>query len=248
VVHQIPAVAKSDASVLISGETGTGKELLSRAVHYSSDRASYPFVAVNCGSLVETLLEDEFFGHERGAFTGALCQKSGVLTQAHRGTLFLDEVNTLSAMAQIDLLRVVQERKFRAIGSQRDQAADIRIVAATNTQLDQLVHSGSFRADLYYRLSVFWLHLPPLRERKEDIVLLAAHFLDKHALSKDSELKLSSSACEALLAWHWPGNVRELENAIIRAVHFAGAGSIETPDLRLPANAKPTAEAGPDAF
>ncbi len=220
---------------------------MARAVHYSSARASYPFVAVNCGALVETLLEDEFFGHERGAFTGALCQKSGVLAQAHRGTLFLDEVDTLSAKAQIDLLRVVQERKFRAIGSQRDQAADIRIVAATNTQLDQLVHSGSFRADLYYRLSVFWLHLPPLRERKEDIVLLAAHFLDKHTLSKDSELKLSSTACEALLAWHWPGNVRELENAIIRAVHFSGAGSIETPDLRLPASAKPTAEAGPAA-
>jgi DNA-binding NtrC family response regulator len=234
VIQQIPPVAKSNASVLICGETGTGKELVARAIHYISDRAEYPFVAVNCGSLSDTLLEDELFGHERGAFTGAFSGRVGVLAQAQGGTLFLDEVDTLSAKAQIDLLRVLQEKKFRSLGSSRDQDANVRIVAAANAPFDALLQSGSFRIDLYYRLCVFSIRLPALRNRTEDIPELVAHFIEKHAPAEKAGLSVSGSAVDALLAWDWPGNIRELENAIIRGIHFSAGRSIEVADLRLP--------------
>ena len=243
VIRQIPVVSRSNAAVLICGETGTGKELVSRAVHYTSTRAGFPFVAVNCGSLVDTLLEDELFGHERGAFTGALYRRSGVLAEAHGGTLFLDEVDALSPKAQVDLLRVIQEKKFRPIGG-RDQESDVRIVAAANARFEELLQSGAFRVDLYYRLSVFSFRLPPLRERKQDILLLANHFIEKHTPMDKAGLRLGSTAAAGLLAWHWPGNVRELENAIIRGIHFSGSGAIEIGDLRLP-QPNPAADPAP---
>jgi DNA-binding NtrC family response regulator len=246
VVNQIPIVARSDAAVLISGETGTGKELVARAVHYTSARAGFPFVAVNCGSLVDTLLEDELFGHERGAFTGAVYRKAGVLAEANGGTLFLDEVDALSPKAQVDLLRVIQEKKFRVIGG-KDHEANVRIVAAANARFDEVLHDGTFRVDLYYRLCVFSFHLPPLRERRQDIVLLAKHFIEKHAPADKPGLTLSPGAAAGLLAWDWPGNVRELENAIIRGIHFSASGAIEFTDLRVPLVTAASADA-PGAF
>jgi DNA-binding NtrC family response regulator len=232
-IKKLPAVAKSGATVLITGETGTGKELVARAVHYLSDRASQPFVALNCGSLPDTLLEDELFGHERGAFTGAHVRREGLIAQAEKGTLFLDEVDTLPAKAQIDLLRVLQDKRFRTIGSSVEHKADVRILAASNAVLELLVQSGSFRADLYYRLLVFPIFLPVLRDRREDIPALAAHFLEKHALPDKPDLSLTPAAREALLSFDWPGNVRELESAIIRGIHLSETGWIEVDDLGL---------------
>lgn len=232
-IEQVPAVAQTVAAVLISGETGTGKELVARAIHYLSDRGPFPFMAVNCGSLSDTLLESELFGHERGAFTNAQTRREGLIAQAEKGTLFLDEVDTLPAKAQVDLLRVLQDKRFRAVGSSLEQEADVRIVSATNAPLDQLLQSGGFRADLYYRLCVFSISLPPLRDRKEDILVLAAHFLEKHIPAGTSGLKLAPEACAALLSRDWPGNVRELENAIIRGIHLSKTDSIEVGDLGL---------------
>lgn len=232
-IEQIPAVAGSEAPVLIVGETGTGKELIARAVHYLSPRAECPFVAVNCGALPETLLEDELFGHERGAFTSADSRRTGLIEQAEKGTLFLDEVDTLPAKAQVDLLRVLQDKKYRAIGSNREKEASVRIVAATNVPVDQLLSARAFRADLYYRLCVFLLELPPLRARKEDVPALAEHFLKKHTPPEKAELKLSASAAGGLMAWDWPGNVRELENSILRGIHLCRNRTIEPADLGL---------------
>ncbi len=233
-IDPIPAAAQSEAAVLISGETGTGKELVAHAIHYLSVRAALPFVAVNCGSFSDPLLEDALFGHERGAFTGAEKRKQGLVAAADKGTLFLDEVDALSAKAQVDLLRVVQDKKFRPLGSSVEQQVNVRIVAATNTRLDQLLASGGFRLDLYYRLCVFSIQLPALRERKEDILALASHFLRKHAPPEKGPLKLSRLARAALLAWEWPGNVRELESAIIRSIYLCRFGTVEPEDLRLP--------------
>ncbi|MGH7491000.1 MAG: sigma-54 interaction domain-containing protein [bacterium] len=233
-IRHLPHMAKSEASVLITGETGTGKELVARAVHYLSDRAAYPFVAVHCGSLPDTLLENELFGHERGAFTDAHIQRRGLIAQAEKGTLFLDEVETMTLKAQVALLRVLQDKKFRALGSNCEQQADIRVVAATNAPLEQLVQAGNFRADLYYRLCVFSLHLPPLRERKSDIMTLSSYFLKKHLPADRPALQLSPDACEALLAYDWPGNVRELESAIIRGLHLSSTNRIEVKDLGIP--------------
>jgi DNA-binding NtrC family response regulator len=235
-ISQLPAVSKSEAAVMIRGETGTGKELVARAIHYMSGRAAYPFVALNCGSLTDTLLEDELFGHERGAFTGAHARRDGLIAQAKNGTLFLDEVDALSLKAQIDLLRVLQDKRFRAIGSAVERQADVRILAASNASLEQAIRNSTFRTDLYYRLCIFTVSLPPLRERKEDVLLLAAHFLEKHALDDKPGLRLSPAACAALVAWSWPGNVRELENAVLRAIHLCQTDSIEIPDLGLHAN------------
>jgi len=234
-IKKLPAVAKSDGTVLIRGATGTGKELVARAVHYLSDRAPHPFVPVNCGSLSDTLLEDELFGHERGAFTDAHARRDGLIAQAEKGTLFLDEVDTLPAKAQVDLLRVLQDYRFRAVGSSVEHNVDVRIVAATNAPLDRLVDSGSFRADLYFRLCVFLISLPLLRERKEDVLLLAAHFLEKHAPT-DRNWQFAPEASAALLSYDWPGNVRELENAIIRGIHLNETGSISVDDLDLPSS------------
>jgi transcriptional regulator with GAF, ATPase, and Fis domain len=219
VVEQLPAVAKSEATVLVTGETGTGKELVARSIHYLSKRAPFPFVAVNCGSLPDTLLEDELFGHEQGAFTDARSQRRGVIAQAEKGTLFLDEVGALTPRGQVALLRVLQDRSYRPIGCSREQLADVRVVAATNSSLDELVRAGSFRSDFYYRLCVFAVYLPPLRDRREDIIPLARHFLKKHAPNEPT-LQLASAVCGALVAHEWPGNVRELENVIIRAIHL----------------------------
>jgi DNA-binding NtrC family response regulator len=234
-IAQFPAIAKSDAAVLVSGETGTGKELVARAMHYMSGRAPFPFVAVNCGALPDTLLEDELFGHERGAFTDAHLRRLGLIAQAEKGTLFLDEVDTLVPKAQIALLRVLQDKKFRPVGAGYEQQADVRVVAATNTALQQLVQAGAFRADLYYRLCVFSVQLPPLRERVEDISLLASHFLKKHATAGRGLLTLTPEAHRALLSYPWPGNVRELENAILRGIHLSeGREDVDVGDLGLP--------------
>jgi DNA-binding NtrC family response regulator len=233
-IRHLPEVAKSQASVLITGETGTGKELVARAIHYLSPRAGSPFIPVHCGSLPDTLLESELFGHERGAFTDARTQRHGLIIQAEKGTLFLDEVETMTLKAQVALLRVLQDKRFRALGSNREQQADIRVVAATNAPLEQLVQAGTFRADLYYRLCVFSVHLPPLRERKGDIAALASHFLRKHAPADRPELQLAPETREALLAYDWPGNVRELESAIIRGIHLSRTNLIEVKDLGIP--------------
>jgi DNA-binding NtrC family response regulator len=235
-IRHLPDMAKSEASVLITGETGTGKELAARAIHYLSARAAFPFVPVHCGSLPDTLLESELFGHERGAFTDARTQRCGLIVQAEKGTLFLDEVEAMTLKAQVALLRILQDKRFRALGSSREQQADIRVVAATNAPLEQLVQAGTFRADLYYRLCVFSVHLPALRERKEDIMTLSHHFLKKHAPRQAGlELQLASDAREALLAYDWPGNVRELESAIIRGIHLSQTSLIEVKDLGIPA-------------
>jgi DNA-binding NtrC family response regulator len=218
--------------VIITGETGTGKELAARAVHYLSRRAAFPFVSVNCGSLTETLLEEELFGHERGAFTSADRPRRGLIAEAARGTLFLDEIDSLPPKAQTDLLRVVQDKRYRAVGSNREQDADVRIVAATNRCLEQLIAGGSFRPDLYYRLSVFSIRLPALRERVEDILPLARHFIHKHS-APERTVQLTERACSRLSSGKWPGNVRELENAIIRGIHYADDGLIDVEHLGL---------------
>jgi len=230
---QLHRLAESDATVLIVGETGTGKELVARAIHYLSSRAGFPFVAVNCAALPDTLLEDEFFGHERGAFTDAGATRQGLLSQAEKGTLFLDEVESLTARGQGALLRVLHDRTFRPLGSTSERCVDVRFVAATNVDLYGLVRQGAFRADLLYRLRVLWLELPALRDRREDIPLLARHFITKHALRENPEPTLSAAASRALLDFDWPGNVRELENALIRALHLAEDGVIERSHLGL---------------
>lgn len=232
-LHSLPIVAKCDSSVLITGETGTGKELVARAIHYLSERAAFPFVPVNCGRLPETLLEDELFGHERGAFTDAHTQRTGFFAEAEKGTVFLDEVEALSPKGQVVLLRVLEQKTYTIVGSCRERATDVRIVAATNAPLDQLVRDGAFRSDLYYRLFVFSINLPPLRERKGDILLLARHFMQKHTPAGRPVPQISPSAAHALYAHDWPGNVRELENAIIRGVHLCQNNSISVEDIGL---------------
>jgi DNA-binding NtrC family response regulator len=232
-IEPLPAIAKSSATVLISGETGTGKELAARAIHYLSPRAAFPFVAINCGALPDTLLEDELFGHERGAFTDARSRRIGMIAQAEKGTLFLDEVDALTRAAQVTLLRVLQDKGYRPVGAGSEQQADVRVVAATNAPVPGLVQSGAFRADLYFRLCVFTMHLPPLRERREDIAPLASYFLQKHAPPEGSPRRLSEPARASLLAHDWPGNVRELENVIIRGCHLCRGEVIEICDLGL---------------
>jgi DNA-binding NtrC family response regulator len=240
-IARCPAIAKSDATVLIEGETGTGKELVARALHYMSARAAYPFVAVNCGALPDTLLEDELFGHERGAFTDAHLRRHGLLAQGEKGTLLLDEVDTMTPRAQVVLLRFLQDKRFRPVGGSEEQQADVRILAATNAPLQRLAHERTFRADLYYRLSVFSVELPPLRERREDIPLLVHHFLMKHTPIGSTPASLTREACDALMRHAWQGNVRELENAIIRGIHISGGRreiSIHDLDLNVPAEVR----------
>ena len=219
VFRMIQTVAQTGSTVLVTGESGTGKELVARAIHFNSPRRERPFVALNCGAVPETLLESELFGHMKGAFTGADANKKGLLEIADRGTIFLDEIGEMNVTMQVKLLRVLQERRYRRLGGTDESPADIRVVAATNQNLARLVADGKFREDLYYRINVIPMHLPPLRERREDIALLAEHFLEKHATRAGKTLRgISEEVLELLTAYAWPGNVRELENVIERCV------------------------------
>jgi Nif-specific regulatory protein len=228
-------VSATEATVMITGESGTGKELVARAIHYASLRADGPFQAINCAALPETLLESELFGHERGAFTGADRQKAGRFELAAGGTLFLDEVGELSPAVQAKLLRVVQEREFQRVGGTATLRADVRILAATNRNLEQAVAEGRFREDLFYRLNVFPLHLPPLRERGEDVLALAEHFARELAPKFGrAHVGISRDAQAALLAHTWPGNIREVQNAVERALIMSDGGRITAAQLALP--------------
>src|SRR5208337_2349917 len=219
VLDQVRLVAATDATVLIGGETGTGKELIARAIHTHSDRRKRPFVKVNCASIPAELLESELFGHEKGSFTGAIAQRIGRFEAAHGGTLFLDEIGELPLHLQSKLLRAVQEQEFERVGGNRTIQVDVRIVAATNRDLKALVEENRFRADLYYRLAVFPLTVPPLRERREDIAVLTRYFVQKHACRMERNIEsIPTYALEALTNYGWPGNIRELQNVIERSV------------------------------
>ncbi|MHC4984202.1 MAG: sigma 54-interacting transcriptional regulator [Planctomycetota bacterium] len=249
VYDMIARVAGSDATVLICGESGVGKELVAHAVHHSSPRAGKPFVRVNCAALPETIIESELFGHEKGAFTGAVARRKGRFELANKGTLFLDEIGDFSASTQVRLLRVIQEREFERVGGTDTLSVDVRIVAATNRDLEAMVAAGEFRQDLYYRLNVFPIHVPPLRERRTDIVLLADHFAERHGAAAGKPIKrISTPAIDMLNAYHWPGNVRELENCIERAVLLSTDGVIHghhlPPSLQT-AEASGTVPSGP---
>lgn len=235
-MEKIPLAAKSDARVFISGETGTGKELFARAVHYLSARSGNPFVPVNCGALPVDLMENELFGHRKGAFTGAHAAEEGLVHEAEGGTLFLDEVDCLTQTAQMKLLRFLQEKEYRRLGSKSLRQADVRIIAATNMDIEETVNSGKLRSDLYYRLNVIPLTLPPLRQRQNDVLLLADYFLKKYAMefARDS-IGFTSGARQKLLVYDWPGNVRELQNIVERAVLFAKQPLIGEEDIILPA-------------
>jgi DNA-binding NtrC family response regulator len=228
----LETIAATNSTILITGETGTGKEVVARSIHHNSPRKTHRFVALNCSAIPETLLEAEIFGHVRGAFTGAIGNREGRLEQAHRGTLFLDEVGTMSAALQMKLLRVLQEREFERVGDSKTIKVDVRVIAATNSDLLKMVGDGQFREDLYYRLNVIPVHIPPLRERRDDIPLLVQHFLEKFRSGGSATVTVSQEAMRRLMSYAWPGNVRQLENATERAVAFGGSrGQIETADL-----------------
>jgi two-component system response regulator GlrR len=234
-VEKLPLMASCDASVLILGETGTGKELCARALHYLSPRKSYPLIPVNCSAIPTDLVENELFGHERGAFTGAATSQVGLVQEADRGTLFLDEIDCLPQMAQAKLLRFVQEKEYRPLGSPKLRHADVRLIAASNGDIEQTVRDGKLRRDLYYRLNVITLNLPPLRERHGDIPLLAHHFLKKYAAEfRRPAVDLADGAMQRLSLYPWPGNVRELEHVIERAVALAVRPVLQEGDLNLP--------------
>jgi Nif-specific regulatory protein len=242
---KIQQVAASDTTALIRGESGTGKELVASAIHYSSPRSQGPLVKVNCAALNEGLLESELFGHEKGAFTGALFAREGRLEEAAGGTLFLDEIGDFSPATQVRLLRVLQEREFERVGSNKTVRADVRVIAATNQDLEARVGTGQFRQDLYYRVNVFPIFLPPLRERKDDILLLADHFVARYAKKMDKEVRrISTPAINMMFAYHWPGNVRELENCIEYAVLLSNDSVIHghnlPPTLQLPEPLEPS--------
>lgn len=232
-------VAKSNSNVLILGESGTGKELLARAIHNESPRANGPFVAVSCVAIPDTLLESELFGHEKGAFTDAIAQKKGKFELAHGGTLFLDEIGDISPKMQLALLRVLEEREFTRVGGTKPIKVDVRIIAATNRNLQKAVEEGRFRDDLYYRLNVITIHIPPLRERKEDIPLLVEHFVEKFNIQMGKRVKgVSQEAMRLLMEYDWPGNVRELENVMERAMVITKGELITPEDLFLPTSRK----------
>jgi len=234
VYETISRIAATNATVLIQGESGTGKELVARAIHYNSQRRRAPFLSINCGGLTETLLQSELFGHEKGAFTGADFQKNGLFEEAHGGTLFLDEVGETSPHFQVTLLRVLQEGTIKRVGSARTIDVDVRIVAASNRNLDQEVAAGRFRTDLFYRLNVIPIVVPPLRDRRDDIPLLAAHFLSRFTGQHNRPtLTLSPQAMDRLVAHDWPGNVRELENRMERAVLLCTGDSLAPEDFPI---------------
>ncbi|MBN1141263.1 MAG: sigma-54-dependent Fis family transcriptional regulator [Deltaproteobacteria bacterium] len=226
----IGRVAATKATVLVTGESGTGKELVAKAIHANSGQKDSPFVAINCGAIPENLLESELFGHEKGSFTGATHAKTGLFEAANGGTIFLDEIGELPAMMQVKLLRVLQEREIRKVGGTRDIPVDVRLITATNKELEEEVAEGRFREDLFYRVNVIRLDLPPLRARKDDIPLLAEHFIKK-IVPPETALTLSDRALKRLVEYHWPGNIRELENVIERSAIFVSAGEIREEDL-----------------
>ena len=229
----VKKVADSKSNVLICGESGTGKELVARAIHYNSARSTLPFVAVNCSAVPETLLESELFGHIKGSFTGAISNKAGLFEVANGGTIFLDEIGDTTPTIQVKLLRVIQEREFRRVGGTQDIKVDVRVVAATNKDLEKAVADGSFRGDLYYRLDVIPIRLPPLRLRSGDIPLLVAHFLTRFSKESGKPVPtLSPEAMQVLLGHEWRGNVRELENLIERVVAFSTGGTVTEADMR----------------
>src|SRR5688572_29579949 len=247
--HLLEMVAATSSTVLITGETGTGKELAARAIHHSSPRRNNRFVALNCSAIPETLLEAELFGHARGAFTGAVGARQGRLEQAHKGTLFLDEVGTMSPALQAKLLRVLQEREFERVGDSHTVKIDVRVIAATHSDLLRMVAEGTFREDLFYRLNVIPIRMPSLRERREDIPLLVQHFLDRlTAEAGRPTVTVSQDVMRRLMACPWPGNVRQLENAVERSLAFSkGRAQIEVADLSPELQNLPAPEVGPEA-
>lgn len=231
-VRKIPLIAQCDATVLISGETGSGKEIVARAIHYIGHRAGRPFVPVSCGAIPDELIENELFGHAKGAYTGATLSQSGLIAAADGGTLFLDDIDSLPLSAQVKLLRFLQEKEYRPLGSNRLHRANVRIIASTSRDLVDMVSNGRFRGDLLYRLDIIPIQMPPLRERMDDLELLAHHFLEKYATELRKPFKeLASEAIRKLLAYDWPGNVRELENVIERAVVFSTRKDIQVEDI-----------------
>jgi DNA-binding NtrC family response regulator len=231
-LQAIPKAAASDATVLITGESGTGKELVARAIHYNSPRASAPFIPVNCGGIPDGLVESELFGHVRGAFTGAVDSRAGFFQAADGGTIFLDEISDVGPAMQVKLLRVLQDREVVMVGSTRSRKVDVRIVAATNKDLLGLVRKGAFREDLYFRLNVVTIELPPLRERGDDILLLIRHSAERFARAAGRPApRFSETALQVLRNYHWPGNVRELENVVQRLLVMTEGDVIEVPDL-----------------
>jgi len=234
VYAQVGQVAATNSTVLITGESGTGKELLARSIHHGSPRSSGPFIPINCASIPDTLLESELFGFEKGAFTGAEKTKPGKLELAHRGSLFLDEIGEMSPHLQAKLLRALQERSFERLGGTKTVEVDIRLIVATNKNLGDLVGKGKFREDLFYRLNVFPINIPPLRERAEDIPLLALHFLDRYSAEMNKNIKgISREAMDILLSYTWQGNVRELQNVVERAVILCREGEIAPKEINL---------------
>lgn len=239
---KLPVYAACDAGVLIVGETGTGKEVCARAVHQLSHRAGKPWVAVNCGALPTELIESELFGHAKGAFTTAHASRTGLVAEAEGGTLFLDDIDCLPVPAQVKLLRFLQEREYRPVGATAVRRADVRVIAASNLRLAAMVERGEFRGDLFFRLNVLLLHLPALRDRRDDIAALAQHFIRRFADQHGGRASgLTPAALERLFLYDWPGNVRELEHVIERAVLLAGTPMLDSDDLDLPAPAKPRA-------
>lgn len=231
----IRSLAETDSGVMITGETGTGKELVARAIHNLSRRKAKQFVAINCGAFPDTLLESELFGYEKGAFTGAVQSRSGKIELADGGTLFLDEIETISPPMQVKLLRVLQEREVERLGGNRKVKVDMRVVAATNVDLNLCLSRGTLREDFYYRINIIPIQLPPLRERLEDLPVLIDHILGKHPLTKEKRIRqISPRVLDQMLAYHWPGNVRELENILERAIVKCQIDTIETVDLPLP--------------
>ncbi len=237
IYKMIQQVSKTKTNVLITGESGTGKELIARAIHNESERKDAPFVAINCGGIPETLMESELFGHKKGSFTGASHDKKGLFEAAHKGTLFLDEIGEISMPIQVKLLRAVQDKVFKAVGSNEDVTVDLRIIAATNKNLEEEVIAGRFREDLFYRLNVIEIKVPPLRERKEDLRPLAQHFLEKYAREMGKEIsKISSYAIDLLQRYDFPGNIRELENLMERSVALTSTNIVLPDSLTLSAH------------